>query len=176
MKTNADTFQADFGGPQAYTTVALPVVPEAMDGLYKVEYLLNVAGSYNLALTLNGKHISGSPFNSFIALPGVVAPANSTSEGEGVETFIAGSPTSFTVQAKDAYTNDNDEDVGNVTAAVEWEHYLSSTTMPVFDDEALNNEEFWQILLRLVDLLGRWSIPSCVHSASRGAPQALRQN
>jgi hypothetical protein len=141
MRSNSDTFQADFGGPQAYTSVGLPVTPRP-DGLYKMEYLLTAAGSYTLSVTLNGRHIRDSPFTGFTALPGRVSPWNSTATGECVSTFIAGNPCTFVVQAKDAFNNNNDENIGNVTTAIEWEHYLGTTTMPVLNDEALNNAEF----------------------------------
>ncbi|CAE8682347.1 unnamed protein product [Polarella glacialis] len=112
-----------------------------MDGLYKVQYLVNIAGSYNIAITLNGKPINGSPF-TFIARPGSVDALHSTTEGSATSSFMAGTEASFIVQARDAYSNPLDEAIGNVTASIQWERYLTTTTMPVLDDVALNNAQF----------------------------------
>ncbi|CAK9003288.1 Titin (Connectin), partial [Durusdinium trenchii] len=60
----------------------------------------------------------------------------------GAIEFIAGTEATFIVQARDAYGNALDEQVGEVTASIEWEAYNTLTTMNVLDDTPLNNAEF----------------------------------
>ncbi|CAE7659154.1 Ttn, partial [Symbiodinium necroappetens] len=141
LKSNQEVFQVTFNGPVTFTVVSAPVNPDAMDGLYKVEYLVNRAGNYRLSVALNGMPIKDSPFE-FVARPGRVASEWSTVQGLGSIEFTAGTESEFVVQAKDAYGNALDEEVGEVTASIEWENYDSPTTMTVLDDTPLNNAEF----------------------------------
>ena len=141
LKSNQEVFQVTFNGPVTFTVVSAPVNPDAMDGLYQVEYLVNVAGTYRVAVSLNGRPIKDSPFD-FIARPGRVSSADSTVTGLGSIEFTAGTEASFFVQARDAYSNPLDEEVGDVTASIEWEAYRTLTTMSVLDDTALNSAEF----------------------------------
>ncbi|CAK9080192.1 unnamed protein product, partial [Durusdinium trenchii] len=142
LKSNQEVFQVTFNGPAVtFTVVSSPVNPDAMDGLYKVEYLVNVAGTYQVTASLNGRQIKDRPFD-FIARPGQVSSAHSTVSGLGAIEFIAGTEATFIVQARDAYGNALDEQVGEVTASIEWEAYNTLTTMNVLDDTPLNNAEF----------------------------------
>ena len=45
-----------------------------MDGLYKMEYMLEKSGKYLLEVQLANKNIKGSPFE-LLAVPGTVASA-----------------------------------------------------------------------------------------------------
>ncbi|CAE7412144.1 Ttn [Symbiodinium sp. KB8] len=133
LKSNQEVFQVTFNGPVTFTVVSAPVNPDAMDGLYKVEYLVNRAGNYRLSVALNGMPIKDSPFE-FVARPGRVASEWSTVQGlagarveqkrmqkrslqpvrraprQGSIEFTAGTESEFVVQAKDAYGNALDEE------------------------------------------------------------------
>jgi hypothetical protein len=141
MRSNSDVFAAAFNGPAMVSAVSRPVLASAMDGLYQVEYMVQKAGVYGVAITLNGQQIKDSPF-TLHARPGRVSAGDSTTEGGGISSFVAGSLATFYLQARDAYANPSDEDVGNVTVAIEWEQYTTSTTMSVANDASLNSAEF----------------------------------
>ena len=152
MRTNSDVFQARWNGPETISIVTRPVNPDAMDGLYKVEYIISKAGRYTLAISFAGRPIMDSPW-VFDARPGLVSPEHSTTHkvvdedgrfgpGDGVLSFVAGTRARFVVQARDAYGNKMDEETSNITAAIEWEHYTTSTVMPVLDDTELNTDQY----------------------------------
>lgn len=94
------------GGETVFITVsgsnsATPTVNDAGDGTYTASYTPTVGGNDNVAITLNGTPINGSPFTSFVA--GGVDPAQSTATVPGAGT--PGVETSITVQARDAGGN-----------------------------------------------------------------------
>lgn len=141
QEARATTMNTALSADQEYTVFLRSVEPDAMDGLYKTEYLLQQAGPYNLIVKLAGTHIQGSPF-AFFARPGRVSPAHSTTEGDGTISFVAGFESQFTVQARDAYGNALDEDAGSITVSIEWENYVATTPMIVSDDSMINTAEF----------------------------------
>jgi adhesin/invasin len=97
----------DSGGETVAITVsgannagALTVTDQA-NGTYTASYTPTAAGTDNVAITINGTAIGGSPFASPVS-PAVVSPANSTAT---VPDGSAGSATSIVVRARDAYGN-----------------------------------------------------------------------
>ncbi len=70
-------------------------------GTYSTSYTPTVAGLDQVAITLNGSAISGSPYSSTVTV-GALSPANSTAD---VPDGTAGSTTNIVVQARDAYGN-----------------------------------------------------------------------
>ena len=72
LKSNQETFTATFTGPDVVSQISRPVNPDMMDGLYKIEYMLEKAGQYMLEVQLANKNIKGSPFE-LLAVPGSVA-------------------------------------------------------------------------------------------------------
>ncbi|CAK0839654.1 unnamed protein product, partial [Prorocentrum cordatum] len=143
MNTNTDIFQAAWQGEEPFTTVSLPVVADAMDGLYKVEFMLSNVDTYTLTVSLGstGIPILGSPFEHVVS-PGGVSPAHSTTTGSGTYEFVAGTPAEFAVQARDAYGNPLADDSCNISVSIEWEYYTMNTTMAVLDDTSVNTYEF----------------------------------
>ena len=60
-KQGGDNIRVKFSAP-ANTTVA--TITELPEGRYKIDYTAPIAGTYQLTVTMNGEHISGSPFAS----------------------------------------------------------------------------------------------------------------
>src|SRR5690606_3650302 len=78
---------------------------------YTLTYTPTTSGTDNVAITLNGNAISGSPYSS-IVVPGAASAGQSTAVVPG---GTAGSVTTITVQAKDA--NGNNLTTGGATVA-----------------------------------------------------------
>ncbi|MCJ7626881.1 MAG: Ig-like domain-containing protein, partial [Longimicrobiales bacterium] len=74
---------------------------DAGDGTYTASYTPTATGIDNVAITLNGAPLGGSPFPSKVGA-GSACPANSTAK---VGSGTAGLPTNIVVQARDAYGN-----------------------------------------------------------------------
>ncbi len=76
-------------------------VTDQTDGTYTATYTPTSAGTDNVAITINGTSIIGSPFASAVEV-GEVSPAHTTAT---VPAGSAGSATNIIVQARDAYGN-----------------------------------------------------------------------
>jgi hypothetical protein len=74
---------------------------DAGDGTYTASYTPTAAGTDQVAITMNGTPISGSPFTSTVG-PGSASPANSTAT---VPNGRPQRPTTIVIQARDAYGN-----------------------------------------------------------------------
>ncbi|MFO8173973.1 MAG: filamin/ABP280 repeat domain-containing protein [Longimicrobiales bacterium] len=79
---------------------ALTVTDEG-DGTYTAGYVPTAVGTDNVAITMNGTPISGSPYTSVVGT-GAASPANSTAS---VPQGTAGTPTEVVVQARDSGGN-----------------------------------------------------------------------
>jgi adhesin/invasin len=77
------------------------VVNDSADGIYTATYTPTTAGTDEVAITINGTPISGSPFTTTVG-PGAVSPANSTAS---VPAGVVGIPTGIVIQARDAFNN-----------------------------------------------------------------------
>ncbi|MCC7492369.1 MAG: hypothetical protein IT204_08495, partial [Fimbriimonadaceae bacterium] len=80
---------------------ATPTVTDHGDGTYRASYTPTVAGSDQVAITLGGTAIGGSPYASLVA-PGAADGSKSTAS---VPDGTAWQPTTNTVQARDALGN-----------------------------------------------------------------------
>jgi adhesin/invasin len=79
-----------------------PVVTDVGDGTYTASYAPTVAGTDNVAITINGTPIGGSPFTSFINPAEVDAASSSASVPAN---GAAGLTTSITITARDSLGN-----------------------------------------------------------------------
>jgi hypothetical protein len=91
---------------------SLTVLDQA-NGTYTASYTPTATGADNVAITLNGSPISGSPFTSTVGAD-VVSPAHSTAV---VPDGTAGLPTDIVVQARDE--SGNPVNSGGVTVAID---------------------------------------------------------
>ena len=78
-----------------------PTVTSAGNGTYTASYTPAVAGPDNIAITLGGTAIQGSPFTSTVS-PGAPAAAQTTAS---VPAETAGTPTTITITVRDANGN-----------------------------------------------------------------------
>src|SRR5207245_2393629 len=76
---------------------ASPVITSAGSGTYTASYTPTTAGTDNLAITLGGTGIGGSPYSSVVS-PGPAAAAQTTAT---VPTGTAGSATTITMTVRD---------------------------------------------------------------------------
>jgi hypothetical protein len=95
------------GGAGVVVTVAgantaTPVVTDNGDGTYTTTYTPTVAGTDNVAITLNGNAIGGSPYSTVIAA-GTLDPAASTITPPAQ--IVAGGDSTVTITARDAHGN-----------------------------------------------------------------------
>ena len=97
----------NFGGATVVVTVSgankagALTVTDRSDGTYTASYTPTSAGTDQVAITMNGTPVSGSPFTSAVAA-GSPSPAHSTAT---VPSGKAKRPTTIVVQARDAYGN-----------------------------------------------------------------------
>lgn len=92
-KTGGDQIKVKFSAP-ANTTVA--TVTELPEGKYMVEYTAPIAGTYQMSVTMNGDHISGSPFKITVTPPRAQAELCQL-EGKALTRLTAGEIGTFTV-------------------------------------------------------------------------------
>jgi hypothetical protein len=83
-------------------TLTAPQPTDNGDGTYTTSYTPTVAGTDNVAITLSGTPISGSPYTSVV---GAGPPSPSTTTASVPATGAAGSPTTITITVRDQ--NDN---------------------------------------------------------------------
>ena len=74
------------------------------DGLYSITYRTAAAGAYQLAVTINGQHVKGSPFNTLVR-PAATCADKSTVSGGGQSSAVAGEAASLAIHAVDCYGN-----------------------------------------------------------------------
>merc|ERR1719305_2015180 len=149
LKSNQETFTAAFSGAEVVNVVSRPVNPDAMNGLYRIEYLLQKAGMYQLRVMLANKNIKDSPFQLKV-VPGSVASATTHAlpipgVADGTEEAVAGSEAQFYVQTQDAYENDLDREATDITVAAQWQGYYQQSTIPIVDDGDILTAEFGRI-------------------------------
>ena len=80
------------------------VVSESGNGTYLVEYTVTSAGLYHIAVTLDERHVEGSPFG-MQAFPSVARASHTTAFGDGLSSTVAGTLTEFQILSKDTYGN-----------------------------------------------------------------------
>jgi hypothetical protein len=80
------------------------LVSDQHNGSYVAEYTVKGAGPYLVQVQLGGVHIMGSPFQS-VVLAAATDARSSSASGVGLATCVAGSPSSFTIVARDAFDN-----------------------------------------------------------------------
>jgi len=98
LGSGGETVEVEVSGAN---TVAAFSATDNGDGTYSAGYTPTVAGVDNVAITLNGTAIGGSPYASTVS-PGPADPASSTAT---VPNGTAGNPTDIVVQARDAFGN-----------------------------------------------------------------------
>ena len=101
-----DDFEVRLTGPERLTggSHVRGIVNENGNGTYVVEYAVSAAGHYYIAVTLSGRHISGSPF-AMQTLPAPARSSHSLAFGSGLSRAVAGRLTEFSILAKDTYGN-----------------------------------------------------------------------
>ena len=101
-----DDFQVTLSGPEKPESGAHVhgLVSENGNGTYTVEYAVTTAGLYYIAVTLQGRHISGSPF-AMQTFPSAARSSHSLAFGSGLSRATAGKLTEFHILAKDTYGN-----------------------------------------------------------------------
>ncbi|CAD7941248.1 unnamed protein product, partial [Amoebophrya sp. A120] len=128
---------------------SLPVNQTSRDGLYVCFYSLQVAGQYqvhvSLATTADGvpEPLAGSPF-SLVASPGTYRASNSIASGHGVAEFVVNQEGSFAVHVRDQDHNALNDPFLHVNAALQWlEPVAWSPGFPeTADDQDLLEAEF----------------------------------
>ena len=94
-------------------------VVDHMNGTYTATWSSTVAADNVVAVTLDGEHISGSPFACTLS-PGELAAAQCEANGDGLHTARAGEPASFVVTARDRFGNRrNDGELGTTSTSEE---------------------------------------------------------
>ena len=100
-------------------------------GHYHVAYTGNVAGSYSLALTLNGEPIHASPFNLAL-MSADTDPAMCDLHGVGLNGSVAGVGAEFTITARDQFGNQREQggetDKFSVNMSTEAHFYMLDLT------------------------------------------------
>lgn len=71
---------------------------------YVVDYRVTVAGTLSIGVTLDGKHITSSPFSAQVAA-GATAAQRSVLTGVGLRGTVVGRRVEFHLQAKDSFGN-----------------------------------------------------------------------
>ena len=74
------------------------------DGSYSANYRVLPAGKYELAITIDGQHIKGSPFATVVQ-PGATCAGSSKVSGDGKEHALAGITSRITIAGVDCYGN-----------------------------------------------------------------------
>lgn len=111
LKSGGDHVEVTVSGANAST----PDVADVGDGTYRATYVPTVAGTDQVAVTVNGTPINGSPFESTVE-PGDIAPSQAIFVGKpGAR---AGRPYTFTVATRDAHGNALTEGGDTVTCHV----------------------------------------------------------
>ncbi len=82
--------------------IATPAVNDNGDGTYGASYTPTKSGTDNVAITLNGSAISGSPYSSAVSAG---PPVASTSTGNVPSSVTAGNASIVTVTSRDVYGN-----------------------------------------------------------------------
>lgn len=100
-KLSGDQVRVKFSAPANTTQVA---VTDLGEGRYKCEYEAPNAGTYNLSVTMNGEHITGSPFKLVVKVPRAQAEL-STVSGKNLSRLVAGEAGVFTVGFVDRLGN-----------------------------------------------------------------------
>ena len=103
----------------------LITAPPFTDGLYVFRGAPVLAGAGTLSLTVDGKHVAGSPL-AVEVYPGPVSEGHSVAQGAGLSTCVASEECSFTLSTKDVEGNsvfnsgahDWSVSVGGVPAAI----------------------------------------------------------
>jgi len=75
------------------------------NGLYQLQYLVNVSGNYQLKLLVNQGNVEGSPFNVWIVPAGAIFPSNCFAFGPNLNGTIAGTAGFVYVQSQDVFGN-----------------------------------------------------------------------
>ena len=101
-----DDFEVTLSGPETLKggSHVHGIVSENGNGTYVVEYAVTSAGLYYIAVTLSGRHISGSPF-SMQTMPAAARSSHSLAFGSGLSRAVAGRLNEFSILAKDTYGN-----------------------------------------------------------------------
>lgn len=106
MDNKNDNYELHFFGPDGTSAGEFFITAVYVsNGLYLAQYVPQIAGSYQLDITLLGLPISGSPFTVNI-VPGEVSPTNSmTNLGLAPITVKAGMTKFFKITTYDLYNN-----------------------------------------------------------------------
>ncbi len=96
------------GGGVVTAVRAVPLNPLASDGLYVASYVLTKRGVYTLRVKLGGVDVSNSPLSVRVG-SGPPSALTTIVRGPGALQFVAGVPTSFEVEVRDAYNNTVDD-------------------------------------------------------------------
>eukprot|EP00003_Mantamonas_plastica_P016296 TRINITY_DN271_c0_g1_i10.p1 TRINITY_DN271_c0_g1~~TRINITY_DN271_c0_g1_i10.p1 ORF type:complete len:6036 (+),score=1765.20 TRINITY_DN271_c0_g1_i10:697-18804(+) len=83
-------------------------------GLYQLAYNSTIAGAYQVDIKYQGAHVMNSPY-SLVIDPTITHGTNSLAYGNGISTTTAGKATTFTVQARDAFSNNRSVTTDTVT-------------------------------------------------------------
>ncbi|KAK9845317.1 hypothetical protein WJX81_003385 [Elliptochloris bilobata] len=97
-----DQFRVDISGPALPAPAA--TLDDNLDGTYKISWETEVAGDYQINVTLDGSVVGGSAVQCAVAA-GPLAPMRCTCEGPGLTAARAGEPAAFTIAAADAFGN-----------------------------------------------------------------------
>ncbi|GMH41578.1 hypothetical protein BSKO_09488 [Bryopsis sp. KO-2023] len=100
-KKGGDTFTVEFNGP---SEMKWAHVEDLEDGSYTVTYFPTCAGWYDIFIILNDEILAECPYHLFID-PGDLSAKQSIILFNGTLESAAGEPTSFDLQARDAYCN-----------------------------------------------------------------------
>ena len=92
-KQGGDTVKFKLSAPANTTVAAIEELPE---GRYKIAYTAPIAGTYQLSITMNGEHITGSPFKLTVKLPRAQAEL-CTVTGKALTRLTAGDVGTFTI-------------------------------------------------------------------------------
>ena len=90
---------------QAEAAASYPVeVLDTGDGLYTVQYRVNQADTYRLAVTMDGEHIEDGPFTTLVE-PGASCASRAVVLGDSAHVALAGQLTRVRIRAADCYGN-----------------------------------------------------------------------
>ena len=104
----------------------MATVTDKRDGTYEVRYHIDLVGYYEVALTLRGEHVRGSPFELLIA-GGATHPASSERRGADptdrlLGPTLAGEAYSLVIQARDSFGNARNRGGDTVAASASGKH------------------------------------------------------
>ena len=99
-----EPWHAELAGPYPNNEPIEVPLNDRGDGFYKGRCTMALAGEYTLSVTLRGGHARGSPLRISTAASGG-HPARCTAEGTGLRAAFKGQPATFSLIARDAFSN-----------------------------------------------------------------------